>query len=185
MEKSDTKTEGLPCTPEEWNQVMTGQRCLRCGTEHIEIYPSSGKAMCLLSGCDWKINRHGFVPFNPPRPEEGLSLERALNYGLGIEPNDKTHGDRCSSLLAKEVIRLREILEQNVKVDSAMESLDVPRLDRASENPSEVTGSDGPCNPVGYDVQIDPCVGESFEGHAVNVVGGNLRKITEVDRSLS
>lgn len=72
-----------------------------------------------------------------------------------------------------------------VKVDSAMESLDVPRLDRASENPSEVTGSDGPCNPVGYDVQIDPCVGESFEGHAVNVVGGNLRKITEVDRSLS
>lgn len=73
----------------------------------------------------------------------------------------------------------------NVKVDSAMESLDVPRLDRASENPSEVTGSDGPCNPVGYDVQIDPCVGESFEGHAVNVVGGNLRKITEVDRSLS
>ncbi len=94
MEKSDTKTEGLRCTPEEWNQVMTGQRCLRCGTEHIEIYPSSGKAMCLLSGCDWKINRHGFVPFNPPRPEDAKegSLhgddrreDVHLHYGLGKE----------------------------------------------------------------------------------------------------
>ena len=77
------------------------------------------------------------------------------------------------------------VLSPIVNVDSGLKALDVPRLDRASENPSEVTGSDGPCNPVGYDVQIDPCVGESFEGHAVNVVGGNLRKITEVDRSLS
>lgn len=63
--ESESKTEGATCTDEEWNRVMHGQRCLRCGTEHIEIYPSSGKAVCLLSGCDWKVYRYGFVPFNP------------------------------------------------------------------------------------------------------------------------
>lgn len=101
------------CTPEEWNQIMRGQRCLRCGTEHIEIYPSSGKATCLVSGCDWKVYKHGFVPFDPPRPEDGMSVERALNFGVGVEGNEKSQGDRYSVVLAKEVIRLREILSQN------------------------------------------------------------------------
>lgn len=158
-----SRGEPMPDVP--FDSLPTQKVTLRDG---IGVVIPSGATLQV-----WQVEeRDGFqIKIRRPLDDGTRSL---LKFGLSRDAAIALHG-----------LLQMQLYPENVKVDSAMESLDVPRLDRASENPSEVTGSDGPCNPVGYDVQIDPCVGESFEGHAVNVVGGNLRKITEVDRSLS
>ena len=54
-------------TDADWQLILRERRCLACGSSDIEMYPHSGKANCLVPGCDWEVNRFGYVPFRPLR----------------------------------------------------------------------------------------------------------------------